>query len=306
MDEVENMMLVGTPAWHEKGTVWSEPPKDVGVIYDSGGLEFQVLESPAYRLDDVPIAGYKVLYRSDNMANLAIVSEEYRVFQNEDEKPRTQRFIDSGHLDIETAGVLRQGKRCFTLFKVKDSLLEVGKGDPVELYLLRAWGHDGMFGHHTQFTAVRVVCMNTMRAALNDGNAHIRFAHKSGIHEAVSDITDIVLKGKARFEEVVEAYKAFTKKPCNPAEFEAYVKTVLQVPPKQKELPRAYKELWNNFCNGPGADLPGARGTMWGAYNAFTDWIDHSRGKEENRLNSTWFGEGAMIRQRAFDTALAA
>jgi hypothetical protein len=48
-------------------------------------------------------------------------------------------------------------------------------------------------------------------------------------------------------------------------------------------------------------------GSYWGAYNAVTDWLDHTRGKsEESRLHSSWFGEGRIIRERALQVALQA
>jgi Domain of unknown function (DUF932) len=50
-----------------------------------------------------------------------------------------------------------------------------------------------------------------------------------------------------------------------------------------------------NFESGVGADIAGK--TLWGAYNAVTEWTSHQRGGAENdieatrnRLNSLWFG----------------
>lgn len=46
--------------------------------------------------------------------------------------------------------------------------------------------------------------------------------------------------------------------------------------------------------------------TAWGLLNAVTEYVDHERRARspEYRLDSAWFGQGAVIKQRALDTAL--
>ena len=57
---------------------------------------------------------------------------------------------------------------------------------------------------------------------------------------------------------------------------------------------------------GHGAELEAAKGTAWGLLNAVTEYVDHERRARspEYRLDSAWFGQGAVIKQRALDTAL--
>ena len=57
---------------------------------------------------------------------------------------------------------------------------------------------------------------------------------------------------------------------------------------------------------GRGAELEAAKGTAWGLLNAVTEYVDHERRARspEFRLDSAWFGQGAVIKQRALDTAL--
>ena len=50
-----------------------------------------------------------------------------------------------------------------------------------------------------------------------------------------------------------------------------------------------------------------AGSTVYGAYNAVTHYVDHVRGKDnDQRLHSTWFGQGAQVRNEAMATAMAA
>lgn len=58
------------------------------------------------------------------------------------------------------------------------------------------------------------------------------------------------------------------------------------------------------FETGIGSDLPGSRGTYWGAYNAVTEFTTHHRGRsDENRL-AAQLGDGAAINRRALTEAI--
>lgn len=52
--------------------------------------------------------------------------------------------------------------------------------------------------------------------------------------------------------------------------------------------------------------MESARGTAWGLLNAVTEYVDHERRarSSEYRMDSAWFGQGAVIKQKALDVAL--
>lgn len=58
---------------------------------------------------------------------------------------------------------------------------------------------------------------------------------------------------------------------------------------------------------GRGSQLEAANGTAWGLLNAVTEYVDHERRARSNeyRMDSAWFGQGAVIKQKALDAALA-
>jgi hypothetical protein len=60
---------------------------------------------------------------------------------------------------------------------------------------------------------------------------------------------------------------------------------------------------------GKGTDIPGVKGTAYGAFNAATEWADHykplrAEDQSSGRLDSIWFGTAAKFKQRAFDQAI--
>ena len=57
--------------------------------------------------------------------------------------------------------------------------------------------------------------------------------------------------------------------------------------------------------NETGAGSEMSRGSLWGAYNAVTEYTDHVQNSTipEKRLKSVWFGSGESLKLRAFDLA---
>ena len=71
---------------------------------------------------------------------------------------------------------------------------------------------------------------------------------------------------------------------------------------------RAYKRVQELYAGAAmGAQLESAQGSAWGLLNAVTEFVDHHRRSrsQDNRLDSAWFGQGALIKQAALDEALA-
>ncbi len=59
------------------------------------------------------------------------------------------------------------------------------------------------------------------------------------------------------------------------------------------------------FDQGARNQAEAVAGSLWAAYNGIAEYVDHHRGKSgANRLNSGWFGDGYLIKARAFDIAM--
>ena len=80
---VESMFYVREKPWHGLGTMVKEAPTSADALVYAG-LDWQVLQKDVYSEDGSQISGYKVNVRNTDNAALGIVSDRYKVVQNEE------------------------------------------------------------------------------------------------------------------------------------------------------------------------------------------------------------------------------
>lgn len=99
---VETMFYVREKPWHGLGTQVKEAPtSSEALIY--AGLNWQVTQEDVYTENGRKIFGYKVNTRSTDETALGIVSDRYKVVQNEDAFRFTDDLLGEGVV-YETAG----------------------------------------------------------------------------------------------------------------------------------------------------------------------------------------------------------
>ena len=182
--EVETMFYVREKPWHGLGTEVAEAPssKDA-LIY--AGLDWQVEQKDVYAEDGQLIPGYKVNTRVTDNAALGIVSDRYKVVQNEEAFQFTDDLLGEG-VTYETAGALQGGRKVWMLAKMPHRYLIAG--DEIAPYLVVMNSHDGSSGIKVAMTPIRVVCQNTLNLALHSAKRTWAAKHTENVlnrvHEA--------------------------------------------------------------------------------------------------------------------------
>ena len=159
---VETMFSVREKPWHGLGKIVEKAPDSRTALY-LAGLNWQVEQKDVYTDDGFIIPGYKVNVRETDLATLGIVSDRYRVVQNEEAFAFSDELLNEG-VRYETAGALQGGKKVWILAKMPERYEILG--DEIEPYFLLMNSHDGSSGFTVAMTPVRVVCNNTLNLAL--------------------------------------------------------------------------------------------------------------------------------------------
>jgi phage/plasmid-like protein (TIGR03299 family) len=310
---VENMAFVGAEIWHQLG---NQLPANqpIEVWQKQAGMDWKIEEAPVlYNVagnDGLHVKAHadsKVLFRSDNHAPLSVVSKRYKVVQPHDVLEFYRSLTEAGGFQLETAGVLKEGKKLWALAKTGQSTLLRG-GDKVDAYLLLATSCDGTLCTTAQFTSIRVVCANTLAMAVGNSTGAVKVPHSTRFDPQL--VKQELGLGLSNWEQFVTNMKQLASRPIHKFEAMNLIVNVLgdpEVPlaeqPNQKALQNVYA-LYSG--KGMGADLSSANGTAWGLVNAVTQFVDHERRARstDNRLNSAWFGQGAAIKAKAYQEAM--
>ena len=311
------MAYVGETPWHQLGN--QLPAKQsIEVWAEKAGMAWEIRESPVrYMTETAGTLGsimsfdeQKVLYRSDTKAPLSVVSSRYQVVQPKSVLEFYRDLVEISGFELETAGVLKEGKKFWALAKTgKEAVLK--GNDVVKGYILLATSCDGTIATTATPTTVRVVCNNTLTIALNGASSAIKVPHsttfdaqavKKQLGIAVSQWDSFMYRMRTLSERKVKSHESmnyFLKVMCNS---DSQIDPALGL---QNE--RALKKVQAMYeGQGHGSEMASASGTAWGLLNAVTEFVDHERRarSQEYRLDSAWFGQGANLKQRALDYAL--
>jgi phage/plasmid-like protein (TIGR03299 family) len=307
--------FVETAAWHRHGTLFKreDAPQEGRTAMIAGGAGWSTVLEDIYRKSlpgVVPafqtIPGRKAIVRLDTGDVLNLVSDDYVDVQNVDAFTFFDPVIAAGEASFEAAGTLDGGRTIWVLVKINAPAISVGDGDLVQPYLVLTMGHGNGRAVNVTYTAVRVVCMNTVRwAEKQAGDKMISIAHRGDPQRALAVVRDGIRLSSRTFEIAADQARQLTEIGCEVKNLEQYVRDVWEVEDGAK-TPRAFERIEAEFAYGRGAKLASADGTMWGAYNAVTSFLDHTRGRtDESRVKSSWFGDSRGKNARAWELATA-
>ena len=313
----------GKTPWHGLGQQLSEGA-DIDTWTREAGLGYSV-QACDVQYETPAVTGLqvwperKVLTRSDTGAPLAVVSKDYRVVQPAEVMDFFRKLSDIGGFQMETAGALSEGRRVWALARVGDGA-PVVDGDLVKPYLLLGTSYDGTMATIAKFTAIRVVCNNTITPAVNGRADETDKGYlKSSVrvlHSAQFDADAVRLQlgiVADQFERFIVQSRQLARRDMNFTEADQFVQELLR-PYHQSALEitdtKAYKrviQLWQGRAIG--SDILSASkvsGSRWAMLNAVTQLVDHERGRSDNtRLESAWFGTGAALKNRALELLAA-
>jgi phage/plasmid-like protein (TIGR03299 family) len=313
------------PAWHNLGTTLNNPLTTADAL-NQGGLNYQVLKLPNIHLlpDGQELISNDSFFTVRTDVNKVLGSrlgKDYEVMQNIDALNVVDEILQAGTATIETAGAIDEGRKVFICLKVAKDIT-VGSSDTVKQYVLICNSHDGSLAITAMPTNVRVVCNNTLSAALRNSQDKIKIRHTSNANYRLSEAAKILKLMSANTAANEDNYNQMANTVISKEQMFNYFGNVFLTPTEIKELQegKRAKEVIStrkenilsdvvNFANkgqGQAIAMKGTDFTMWSAYNAVTGFITRKKyGSPSDRANSMLFGSAAETIQTAGILALA-
>jgi len=267
--EVETMFVARQLAWHGLGTFVPEAVKSEEALV-LAGLDWTVGLEPIFTDDGIMLEDAKITRRSSDKRVLGVVGDRYTPIQNHELFDFADNLVEYG-ARYESAGSLANGKNVFATMVVERPL--VIEGDAHIPYLIMASSHDGSMATKAILSPVRVVCMNTLRLAMQQSHRTFSIRHTRSAPQAIEEARrtlGLTFKYYDDFEEEVHALMA---QPVTDGEFDKLIEAVW---PERDELlkgsrvQRKREEVKSILLADP--TVQPWRGTGWGALNAFNTW----------------------------------
>jgi phage/plasmid-like protein (TIGR03299 family) len=314
---VQTMAYYGEVPWHGLG---KQVPKGVTAeqMIHAAGLDWEVKLQPARGAREINKKGefsrYEVIRTprlniKEPEVLLGVVSRRYQPLQNLEAFGFFDPLVGENKAYFETAGALGDGERIWVMAKMPDPM-KIVPGDECFKYLLLSNTHTGEGSVIVKFTSVRVVCQNTLMLAMEDGQKAYRVRHSKHMQFKLNELAELIAIAQEVFLKSEESFKRLAKVQMINDRLDQYFEAVFPRSETQKnnnEKPQRWDFLREVFNNKKDLQLPGVRGTLWGAYNAITWFEDYKKPMQfeqpSQRLERTWFGGGADIKFKALEKA---
>jgi phage/plasmid-like protein (TIGR03299 family) len=266
----------------------------------------------------VEIPDYKSIRISDTNKIMAVGGDGYQIIQPDEV---AQFAIDLHDQDVlcETAGALGDGQRIWMLLHTPNNSFEVIKGDEQKFYTLLTNAYDLSAALEARYTAIRVVCQNTVNAATAGSPAVIKLRHTANVKNRMSMAAEIFRGYQKSMVDYKECMEYLAKHPINDNMILEFERELFGDPDKVKEG-RSASILTNKtqmfeklLMTGKGTEIPGVVGSAYGMFNAATEFFDwHSTVKNAkaadgtvDRSNSILFGQASKDKTKALELVLA-
>ncbi|MXN91117.1 DUF932 domain-containing protein [Flavobacterium sp. Sd200] len=309
-------------AWHDLGQIVTEYPTSAEAIKHAG-LDYEVAKLPNTHV--LP-SGKSVLskdsfytFRTDNEEILGgKVGKDYHTVQNKEAFSFFDAIVGGGDgILYETAGALGNGERIFITAKLP-GYIRVGKGEDItEKYIFLTTSHDGSGSITAAFTPIRVVCQNTVNAALGNMSNVVRIRHTAGAKQRLEDAHKVMGLANTMSEQLEGIFNGWANVKVSDKEVKKLIQLAL-CPNKETfdllkrgaedELSTLFKNTVENaFSYAMLSDtqqMDTTRGTLYGAYNAVTGYYQNVRNYKDSeaKLQSIVMGGTAQGKsQKAFE-----
>jgi phage/plasmid-like protein (TIGR03299 family) len=294
------------PAWHRLGVVvdGTLPAREAFRIAKA---DFQVAGKPVFDADMQPISGYQAITRMDTGSTLSVMTQTYKPIQN----AALIKIAEALHEDInmDAVCVLSDGKKVAFTARIRGAEGDVCPGDPVQQYLIGCTSHDGSIPFQLLFSPIRVVCQNTLSAALGLSSNQryqdnsIRIRHTKNADSLIERLPDLVDIRRRQFIGGLDELRSMAATPCSMVQFRQYISTVFSdqlqgtvnnvrgdagtLRPKTLDDLPVWQSVFRKFEGAAiGSDLRGTYGTAWGAYQAVTEFISHESGRAKDSVDA--------------------
>ena len=307
-------------AWHGLGQILSDKFLTAAQCIEHANMDYTVEKTPVY----IHIGDKSILvpdtfntYRTDTLIPFSgTVGNKYTIVQNTEAFAFFDAIVGEGAAIYETAGVLGIGERIFLTAKLPDFCRIEGTNDITEMFVVLSMSHDGSGAIKAMITPIRVVCQNTLNAAIRNAVNSVNIRHTAKANVRLEQAHKVLGISNTYMTEFNEVMNKLAKTKISDTVVDTMLTKLFPTAEGAKFSTRAENirnEVLTAYHSGIGQN--GIVGTAYGFYNGITNYLNHVKNygnpeKDIDRSNTIKFesimeGQSRLIQQNCFDQLVA-
>ena len=240
------------------------------------GLNWKVLQEPVYTENEELIQGYKANVRDTDRKVLGVVTDRYKVIQNEEAFAFTDTLLGEG-VRYETAGSLQEGRRVWMLARLPREFI-IG-GERISPYMVFSNTHDGSGAVKTALTPIRVVCNNTLNLALRTAKRSWSMIHTGDISGKIEEAKNTLLLADEYMTALGQEFENLRKIKLSEKQVLDYIKILLPMEEnysllQKRGVEKLRADMKMRYFDAP--DLKDVGNNGYRFVNAVSDFATHS------------------------------
>lgn len=306
---VEIMFYVRETPWHGLGTRVMEAPGSEEAL-EVAGLNWMVRQEPIYTDNNLLIPGYKANVRDSDNRVLGVVTDRYKVVQNDEAFAFTDELLGEG-VRYETAGSLQNGRKVWILARMPREFII--NGEQISPYLVFSNTHDGSGAIKVAVTPIRVVCNNTLNLALSTAKRSWSMIHTGDVKGKMEEARQTLFMAEKYMSKLGSEFENLRKIKLSDRQVMEYIKTLLPYENEEnthhvRNINRLREDMQKRYFDAP--DLKDVGNNAYRFVNAVSDFATHSepirrtRNFKENLFSKTV--EGNPLIDKAYQMVCVA
>ena len=220
---VESMFYTRTKPWHGLGVQVQEAPESKDALR-LAGLDWKVYQREVYTDSGIRIDGYRANVRNTDNRVLGVVTERYKIVQNEEAFAFTDALLGKG-VRYETAGSLQDGRKVWLLARLpKEYIIS---GEQISPYLVFSNSHDGSAAVRVAVTPIRVVCNNTLNLALSTAKRSWAMVHTGNIKGKIHEAQETLLMAETYMNKLGKEFETLKRQKLSDRQIKEYIELLL-------------------------------------------------------------------------------
>ncbi len=272
---VESMFYVRETPWHGLGTRVNEAPTSSDALV-AAGLDWNVIQEPIYTDQKELVQGYKANIRDKDRQVLGVVTNRYKIVQNQEAFAFTDALLGEG-VRYETAGSLQGGKKVWMLAHMPHEYII--SGERISPYLVFFNSHDGTGAIKVAITPIRVVCQNTLNLALATAKRSWSMIHTGDIQGKIQEAKDTLFLAETYMDHLGKEFEELRKIQMSDQKVMEYIKVLLPIdedftPQQKRNMKKQQEDMKIRYFDAP--DLKEVGKNAFAFINAVSDFATHA------------------------------